>query len=98
MSNATVETIATSEANFSDALLAAQFGSKIQRAGWNGKGLWVRQVDLYSDKEFRVTEINPCVGTFMPFFVIYTPATGKLNTWVPSVSDLQADDWIISAD
>lgn len=94
MSNA----IATSEANFSDALLAAQYGSKIQRAGWNGKGLWVRKIDLYTDNEFRVREINPCVGTFMPFFVIFDPATGKLNTWVPSVSDLQADDWIILAD
>lgn len=84
--------------DFANALLAVQDGSKIYRAGWHGKGLWVRQIDLHSDREFRVREINPCVGTFMPFFVIFTPSTGKLNTWVPSVSDLQADDWIILAD
>jgi hypothetical protein len=83
-------------ANFSDALLAVQDGAKIQRVGWNGKGMWVRRIDLYSDKEFRVREINPCVGTFMPFFVIFSH--GQLNTWVPSVSDLQADDWIIIND
>jgi hypothetical protein len=46
--------------NFSDALLAVQDGAKIQRVGWNGKGMWVRRIDLYSDKEFRVREIIPC--------------------------------------
>lgn len=69
--------------------------AKVQRVGWNGKGLWIRRIDLYSDKEFRVREIEPCTGTFMPFYVIYNPADGKLNTWVPSISDAQAEDWQI---
>ena len=79
--------------NFADALNALKNGQKISREGWNGKGLWVRRIDLYSDAEFRVREIEPCTGTFMPFFVIFS--RGQLNTWVPSVSDLQAEDWNI---
>lgn len=78
---------------FSEALIALKAGQKVQRAGWNGKGMWVRRIDLYSDAEFRIREIEPCVGTFMPFFVIFS--NGQLNTWVPSVSDLQAVDWIV---
>lgn len=81
--------------NFGQAIEALKAGKKVSRAGWNGKGLWVRRVDLYSDAEFRVSEISPCVGTFMPFFVIYNPGDGKLNTWVASVSDTQAEDWQI---
>lgn len=81
--------------NFGQAIEALKLGKKVARAGWNGKGLWVRRIDLYSDAEFQVREINPCVGTFMPFFVIYNPGDGKLNTWVASVSDTQAEDWSI---
>lgn len=79
--------------DFSDALLALKAGRKIAREGWNGKGLWVRRIDLYSDSEFRVRELDPCTGTFMPFFVIFS--NGQLNTWVPSISDAQAVDWVV---
>ena len=79
--------------SFSDALIALKEGKRISREGWNGKGLWVRRIDLYSDKEFRVRELEPCTGTFMPFFVIFSG--GQLNTWVPSISDVQATDWNI---
>ena len=79
--------------SFSDALIALKAGKKIAREGWNGKGLWVRRIDLYSDAEFRVRELEPCTGTFMPFFVIL--AHGQLNTWVPSISDVQAVDWFV---
>ena len=79
--------------SFSDALIALKAGKKIAREGWNGKGLWVRRIDLYSDAEFRVRELEPCTGTFMPFFVIFSH--WQLNTWVPSISDVQAIDWVI---
>ncbi len=78
---------------FGLAIEALKLGKKVARAGWNGKGMWVRRIDLYSDSEFRVREVEPCTGTFMPFFVIYTPWDGKLNTWVGSISDTQAEDW-----
>ena len=79
--------------SFSDALIALKAGKKIAREGWEGKGLWVRRIDLYSDAEFRVRELEPCIGTFMPFFVILS--RGHLNTWVPSISDVQAVDWFV---
>ena len=53
----------------------------------------MRRIDLYSDAEFRVRELEPCTGTFMPFFVIFSH--GQLNTWVPSISDAQAVDWFV---
>ena len=79
--------------DFSKALEHLKEGNKIAREGWNGKGLWVRRIDLYRDKRFRVVETEPCEGTFMAFFVIFS--RGQLNTWVPSVSDLQSSDWIL---
>ena len=79
--------------SFSDALIALKAGKKISREGWNVKGLWVRRIDLYSDSEFRVRELEPCIRTFMPFFVIFSH--DQLNTWVPSISDAQAIDWFV---
>ena len=70
-------------------------GGKVARTGWNGKGLWIRRVDLYSDKEFHLREEPDAVGTFMPFYVIHSP-NGSLNTWVPSISDAQAEDWMVA--
>lgn len=80
---------------FGLAVEALKLGKKVARRGWNGKGLWVRRVDLYSDKEFRVREEPGAVGTFMPFYVIYNPGDGKLNTWVASITDTQAEDWVV---
>ena len=77
--------------NFGQAVEILKTGGKVARSGWNGKGMWVRRVDLYTDSEFRIQEINPSIGTFMPFFVIFS--FGNLNTWVPSISDVQAEDW-----
>lgn len=82
-------------ATFAEIYGDLNIGARIQRTGWAGKGLWVRKIDLYTDKEFRVMERVSSIGTFMPFYVIYNPADGKLNTWVPSISDIQADDWLI---
>lgn len=78
---------------FGLAIEALKLGKKVARAGWTGKRLWVRRIDLYADKEFCLREQPGSVGTFMPFFVIYSPWDGKLNTWVASISDTQADDW-----
>lgn len=81
----------TTSMTYGLALEALKSGKKVARKGWNGNGLWIRRVDLYSDAEFRVREIEPCTGTFMPFFVIFS--SGQLNTWVASISDTQAEDW-----
>lgn len=78
--------------NFGEATAAAKSGAKIQRKGWNGKGMWVRYVDLYSDKEFQVREIEPCEGTWLPFLVMKTVGN-QLIPWLASQTDVLAEDW-----
>lgn len=73
--------------SFSKALTGMKVGKKFQRQGWNGKGLHVR---------LHETVIGTDMGSqepvyIQPFFVITGVTT---NTWVPSVSDLLAEDWI----
>ena len=67
--------------SFGQALVALKGGQKIQRAGWNGKGMWVAlQVpDTYS----KMT---------LPYIYMKT-AEGHLVPWLASQSDLLSDDW-----
>lgn len=66
--------------DFSLALNELEAGHKIARKGWNGKGMWV--------------ELRWCTPGINPHFVILN-AQGTFDTWVPSVSDLLAEDWDI---
>lgn len=78
---------------FGEAVAVAREGSKIAREGWNGRGMWVRLVDLYSDREFRVHEQPASVGTWMPFLVMKT-VDNALVPWLASQSDVLAHDWV----
>ena len=66
------------------------------RAGWNGKGMWLRYIDLYTDKEFRVQEHEPCTGTWLPFVVMKTVNNG-LVPWLASQTDVLAEDWQVAS-
>lgn len=77
---------------FGEAIEATKEGEQIQRAGWNGKGMMVRLIDLYSDKEFLVCEAPASKGTWAPFLVMRT-ADNKLVPWLASQTDVLADDW-----
>jgi hypothetical protein len=58
-------------------------GSKVARAGWNGKDMWVAlQVP---DAQSKMT---------LPYVYMKT-ATGQLVPWLCSQSDLLAVDWAI---
>ena len=82
--------------NFGEAIEVMKSGGKVTRAGWNGRGMWLRHVDLYTDAEFRVREIEPCVGTWLPFIVMKT-VDGKLVPWLASQTDVLAVDWQVFA-
>ena len=71
--------------DFSVALELLKQGKKLARTGWNGKGLYV---ELDKGGNYQFSEI-------LPFFVIKN-SLNSFNTWVPSVSDLLADDWDIA--
>jgi len=71
--------------DFGVALEYIKQGINVCRKGWNGKGLYVK---LEKGGDYEFSEI-------LPYFVIKN-TSNSFNTWVPSVSDLMADDWTIA--
>lgn len=82
----------TRRVSFGVATAAMKAGKRMRRTGWNGKGMWVRYVDFYVDKEFQLHEAPDSQGTWLPFLAMKT-ADGKLVPWLASQSDMLADDW-----
>ena len=65
---------------FGDAVTALKQGKKVARGGWNGKGMYIRYVAT-TDKLNQHLELKNVAGTF--------------DTWVPSVLDVLAEDWVV---
>lgn len=88
----------TAGMTFGAAVEAMKLGSKVARAGWNGKGMFLF---LVPGSQFKVsrppllgiypegTEINYC-----PHIDMKT-ADGKVVPWLASQTDVLADDWAI---
>lgn len=70
---------------FEKALELIKQGKRLQRKGWNGKGMHVEMVDLFTSKNVLVN--NKCLLLFN--------ASGTFNTWIPSITDLFAEDWML---
>ncbi len=69
--------------NFGNALQVLKSGGKVQRDGWNGKGLWL---ELQTpDAHSKMT---------LPYIYMYT-AQGDLVPWLASQTDVLAEDWEI---
>jgi len=84
--------------DFSAALDLVKAGYRIQRAGWNGKGMFLFLVQGSTFKVSRPpllgiypegTEIN-----YLPHIDMRT-ATGEIVPWLASQTDLLADDWAV---
>jgi hypothetical protein len=75
--------------DFGEALKSLKQNKKVTRKGWNGKGMYI---------EHQILGISPYAGDrryqASDFLIIVNK--DRINTWVPSVSDLFADDWEIS--
>jgi Protein of unknown function (DUF2829) len=66
---------------FSLALAAIKEGHAVQRAGWNGKGMWIKLQ-------------RPDANSMMTLPYIYmSTAQGDLVPWLASQTDILADDW-----
>ncbi len=94
--------------SFGMAIQALKFGLAIRRRGWNGKNLMVfKQVPAHiggeiipkmqslpqKAKNLIINGIN-----FIDYTnqcLVYNRKTGKADSWVPSISDVFADDWSI---
>lgn len=85
--------------NFGQAIEALKGGLRVARAGWNGKGMWLRLVQPYTDRFFKTTElplpadsIDP--GTLLPWIGMKTADNGFVP-WLASQTDMLAEDWSI---
>ena len=65
--------------DFGVAISFLKDGKKVARKGWNGKGLFIQKEQI---------------DDIQSFFTITDTKTGRKNTWVPSISDLFAEDWV----
>ena len=82
--------------NFGRALELLEGGTAVQRTGWNGKGMFVYYVPPGAypartgvAKEFFGDELVP----YNAYFAIKN-VDGTVSTWVPSVNDCLAKDWL----
>ena len=89
-------------------LSALKAGSAIRRSGWNGKGLFVvKQVPSHitgdiipkmqslpqSAKDILMSRENPHIDYTNQMLIINPD--GRADSWVPSSSDVFAEDWEI---
>lgn len=92
--------------NFGEAIQALKFGLAIRRSGWNGKNLMVfKQVPAYIEgsiipkMQSLPQSAKDLIGKGNNFIaytsqcLIYNRGTGRADSWVPSVSDVFAEDW-----
>ena len=90
------------------AIEALKFGLAIRRKGWNGKGLWViKQVPAHIESDI-VPKMQSLPQSAKDLILkgkgfidytsqclIYNENTGHADSWVPSISDVFAEDWEI---
>ena len=92
--------------NFGGAITLLEAGLAVRRKGWNGKGLFVvKQVPSHitgdiipnmqslpqSAKKILMSRENPHIDYTNQMLIINPD--GRANSWVPSVSDVFAEDW-----
>ena len=88
--------------SFGEALELAKQGAKIQRAGWNGKGMFVAYSPGFQNlpaeqfwgkavKEW-VSE-NGGTANILPYLILKTADNQVLIGWLASQSDMLSNDW-----
>ena len=93
---------------FSEIIKALEQGKVVRRAGWNGKSIVVfKQVPAQIEasiipkiQSLPVDAKEVILRTaghinYASQCLIYNTVTGRADSWVPSISDVFADDWSI---
>ncbi len=85
--------------NFSDALILLKGRIRMQRAGWNGKGMYVVFQKGYPDgiainaNTAEATGLEQgTVCRFLPYLMLRA-ADGSFVPWIASQTDILAEDW-----
>ena len=77
--------------SFGHAVEALKAGNRVARAGWNGKGMWLRYVSAGSyDVGVKTME---GADKLLPWIGMKT-ADGGFVPWLASQTDILADDWV----
>ncbi len=77
--------------NFGHALVALKEGKRVQRAGWNGKGMWLAFV---GPENYTVDAVRSGSHSVLPFIGMKT-ADDHFVPWQPAQVDIFANDWAI---
>ena len=81
--------------DFSMALTALKEGKKIARVGWNGKGMFICLVATSTGVIATKDETTSIDKVIINAHFVIKGVDNRYNTWVPSISDCLADDWMI---
>ena len=92
--------------SFSEAIKLLQKGKALRRSGWNGKNMFViKQVPAHIESDvipnmqsLPQSAKDLILGgkgyiDYTSQCLIYNGNTGQADSWVPSISDVFADDW-----
>ncbi len=72
--------------NFGEALEQLKAGNRVQRAGWNGRGMWLAYFNPGDELAWYAS------GPWLPFIVMKTVG-GEIVPWLASQTDILAEDW-----
>lgn len=81
------------------AIEALKHGARVARAGWNGKGMWLTLVSGWNGSLTGTLQTSTLVMPpewvgYANFIAMYT-ADQVLVPWLPSQTDILAEDWVI---
>ena len=80
-----IEAQTKAQFNIGHAIAVMRSGSRVTRAGWNGKGQWIEI--QFPDAGSKMT---------LPYIYMRT-AQGDLVPWLASQTDILANDWHVAA-
>ena len=94
--------------NFGKVIEALKEGKCIQREGWNGKGLFIfKQVPSVIDNSIipkmqsvpdsakKILTTRNLEPIYYENQMVIVKPNGTIDSWVPSSSDIFAEDWVI---
>ena len=86
--------------SFGLAIEALKQGKKVARVGWNGKGMFVYFVPPASyPVQTGAAKAHFGEGAMVPYnaYMAIKNVNETVSTWVPSVNDCLAEDWMVLA-
>ena len=88
----------TTGLTFGLAMEAMKKGAKVERKGWNGKGMFVYFVPPASyPVQTGAAKSHFGEGSMVPYngYMAIKNVDETVSTWVPSINDCLADDWMV---